>query len=142
MDEPRLKSAVWVQAYLRRAQAAGAFGTVARKGDPDAGVIIIKIFKSRSEVALFVRARNESGALVWRNPLAHALGESPLKSVFKDDTPIGEISGDASQDNVCHENDFCEERLVDEWIDKERAIDPDIWVVEIDDRQGRHFLSE
>ena len=31
---------------------------------------------------------------------------------------------------------------LDKYIDRAIQIDPDLWVVEIDDRQGRHFLTE
>ena len=35
-----------------------------------------------------------------------------------------------------------EEPDLDRYIEKAARIDPDIWVVEIDDRDGRHFLTE
>ena len=41
----RLKSEIWVKAYLRRCTVNGASGVVARHGDDDAGAIFIKIVR-------------------------------------------------------------------------------------------------
>ena len=35
-----------------------------------------------------------------------------------------------------------EERGVDESIARQRSFDPDIWVIEVEDRWGRHLLGE
>ncbi|MDK3020224.1 DUF1491 family protein [Pseudodonghicola flavimaris] len=35
-----------------------------------------------------------------------------------------------------------EERDVDEAIARQRGFDPDLWVIEVEDRQGRHLLDE
>lgn len=34
------------------------------------------------------------------------------------------------------------EQDVDAALSKQRAFDPDLWVVEVEDRQGRHLLDE
>ena len=34
------------------------------------------------------------------------------------------------------------EREVDEAIGRQRSFDPDLWVLEVEDRQGRHLLHE
>ena len=35
-----------------------------------------------------------------------------------------------------------DEADLDEWITRQSKYDPDIWVVEIEDAEGRHFLTE
>lgn len=35
-----------------------------------------------------------------------------------------------------------EEAKADKFVKRQMEFDPDVWVVEIDDRKGRHFLQE
>lgn len=107
MSEPRLKSEIRVAAQLRRAHAAGAFAVVARRGDPDAGSIAVKVYLGKRQARLYVQARDEDGNPVWREPF------------------------DGAADEV----------QIDAYLDKERRFDSDLWVVEIEDRDGRGFLD-
>ena len=107
MIEPRLKTEIRVTAHMRRAQGEGAFATVARKGDPDAGAVAVKVYLGAGAARLFVQSRDLDGAAIWREP-------------FEDDP---------------------DEARIDAWLKKETSIDPDMWIVEIEDRQGRAFLD-
>ena len=49
----RLKSEIWVRAYLRRCQAEGVPGVVARRGDEAAGAIFICVDKLDGTVILY-----------------------------------------------------------------------------------------
>ena len=39
----RLKSSIWVAAYLRRCQTEGIFGAVRRRGSEEAGAVFVKV---------------------------------------------------------------------------------------------------
>ena len=107
MDSPRLKSEIRVAAQLRRAHAAGAFAVVARRGDPDAGAVAVKVYLGAGRARLFVQARDEDGNPIWRQPFDEAADEAQI----------------------------------DAYLDQERRFDSDLWIVEIEDREGRAFLD-
>ncbi len=109
-DEPRVKTEIRVSAQLRIAQAAGAFATIVRRGDPDAGAVAVKLYQGPGAVKLFIQSRDLNGAKIWREP----------------------FEGNAAPDL---------ETKIDQWLAKETKIDPDLWIVEIEDREGRAFLD-
>lgn len=103
-----LSTDVWVGALIRRAELAGAFAMVVRKGDPRAGAVLVKVLgRKEGTVRLYASAIRGDGETVWMQPVA-AQAEPDL----------------------------------DAYVERSRRVDPDLWVVEIDDAEGRHFLTE
>ena len=49
----RLKSALWVAAYLRRCQVEGAFAVVRRRGAEEAGAVFVRICRLDGTSDLF-----------------------------------------------------------------------------------------
>jgi hypothetical protein len=64
MTEPRVKAGLWVSMALRLGQSDGRFGTVIRKGDPDAGGVLVVLRRDR-EVSVLSQARSAEGELMW-----------------------------------------------------------------------------
>src|SRR5262249_22246297 len=52
----RLKSAIWVAAYVRRCNVEGAFAAVRRRGAEEAGAIFVKLNRLDGSAALFAPA--------------------------------------------------------------------------------------
>ncbi len=52
----RLKSGIWVMAYIRRLQAEGIPAAVLKRGDEDAGAIFIKIATLDGKATMFAPA--------------------------------------------------------------------------------------
>lgn len=64
-EPPRLKSRLLVQALIRRAEVAGLAALVVRKGDEDAGGIMLVVDRFVAGNRLYDRVRDGAGALVW-----------------------------------------------------------------------------
>ncbi|MGE3142567.1 MAG: DUF1491 family protein [Hyphomonadaceae bacterium] len=107
---PELRTEIWAQALIRRAQSAGAFAAVARKGDKDAGAVLVKVATLDGRARLYAPARDGAGERIWLDLSAGPLG--------------------------------VEEQAVDAYAQKRGASDPDLWIIEIEDRAGRTFLTE
>jgi len=105
---PRLKAGIFSRALMRRSEVAGASAYVARKGNEEAGAVIIKISRLDGTCLVLNQVRAGDGELVWARPLG----------------------------------DWTEEAKAQAWFDRQVKFDPDLWIVEIEDRQGRVFVDE
>jgi hypothetical protein len=109
----RLKSAIWVAAYLRRCQTAGVFGAVRRRGAEEAGAVFVKVATLDGNAMLYMPAP---------------------QTVYDDSRPIERFFMPASNEPV-------PETSVEERLAREIKFDPDAWIVETEDKAGRHFLD-
>src|ERR1700724_1302184 len=109
----RLKSSIWVAAYLRRCQTEGIFGAVRRRGAEEAGAVFVKVALLDGSAMLYAPAP---------------------QTVYEDSRPVERLFVPTSPQPVPQPS--VEERLA-----KEIRFDPDTWIVETEDRAGRHFLD-
>jgi len=65
MSEPRLKSGIWVKAQLRLCDQASLPCVVARRGDVDAGQVLIKVNRLKNGCELLARRYSATGERVW-----------------------------------------------------------------------------
>lgn len=110
----RLKSAIWVAAYVRRSNNEGSFAVVRRRGAEEAGAIFVKIAKLDGTAALFGPA-----------PQSAFDDARPAEHLFTSFFPQG----------------FVPEADVESKISREQKFDPDLWLIEVEDRAGRNFLD-
>ena len=88
---------------------------------------------SLNDIPAFVVVRGDSTAgavIVKQNPL-----DGSAKA-FQRSVDI--FSGDRIWVTLCDGTD----REVEEMIARQRSFDPDLWVIEVEDRDGRHLLDE
>lgn len=109
----RLKSSIWVAAYLRRCHGAGIFGAVRRRGAEEAGAVFVKVATLDGNAMLYTPAP---------------------QAVYDDSRPIERVFMPASPQPV-------PEQSVEARLAKEIRFDPDAWIIETEDRAGRHFLD-
>lgn len=68
--EPRVKTRIWVAAYLRTRAAQGAFGAVVRKGDETSGTVLVRINMLDGRSRIFSASYSLDGARIWSPALA------------------------------------------------------------------------
>jgi hypothetical protein len=79
MIEPRLKAGLWVQAALRLADIAGRPGVVLRRGDLDAGGIVV-VLRDRDRLTVLSQVRAGEGEAACMR----ATGEAPVDQAAAD----------------------------------------------------------
>jgi len=110
----RVKSGIWVAAYVRRAHIEGAFAAIRRRGAEEAGAVFIKVARLDGTAELF--------------------GPAP-QSAFDEARP-------ADRAFVrCLKVQPAPEAEVEAYLAREVKFDPDVWIIEIEDRAGRNFLD-
>jgi hypothetical protein len=109
----RIKSEIWVRAYLRRCQAEGVPVVIVRRGDEDAGAIFICIDRLDGTVLLY-------------GPAPTGLVESETDRLWVN----------------CFGARPASTKEADNYLARQREFDPDLWIIEIEDRAGRHFLGD
>lgn len=103
MSEARLPSGLWVRAVLRAWLAAGRFGAVLHRGDPDAGGIAAVLDAGGAGARIVTLTRDLDGRPAWLPALDGRLAEAAEVRTY---------------------------------IDRARARDPDLWVVEFEGTGG------
>jgi hypothetical protein len=105
---PRLKAGIFVRALIRRAEVEGASAFIVRKGNEEAGAIILRLSRLDGTALVLNQVRKGDGNLVWARPL----------------------------------NDWGPENMATDWCARQVRFDPDLWIIEIEDRAGRAFVDE
>ena len=108
----RLRSDFWVSAYLRRCDVEGVAAVLRRRGAAEAGAVYVKHDRLDGSAALYGPApQSEAGDGVERRFLR------------------------------LHKDEALETPDAEARLKREIAFDPDIWIVEVEDRAGRIFLD-
>jgi len=110
----RLKSGIWVAAYLRRCQVEGVDAVLRRRGAEEAGAIFIKVNRLDGTADLYGPA-----------PQSHFDDARPSERAF---APAMKVQPAPDAD-------------VEASLARQLRFDPDLWIVEVEDRAGRHFLD-
>ena len=111
----RLKSGIWVAAYVRRCHVEGAYAAIVKRGAEEAGAVFI-----------IINRLDGTGTLYGPAPQAVFDEAQPIDRIFtivlgrQGPVPLADIQAR---------------------LQRETGFDPDIWIVESEDKAGRHFLD-
>ncbi len=108
----RLRADFWVSAYLRRCALEGAVAVLRRRGAAEAGAIFVKVDRLDGAAALF-------------GPAPQSEARDGVDRVFA----------------RLHADPWIDPAEAESKIARQIKFDPDLWIVETEDRQGRCFLD-
>lgn len=108
---PRLKTELWVQAFLRRCEVNGQFGAVVNRGASEAG-------------ALYIVINHLDGGHDLLSPAPGAAYDEAGERRFIKDFPAP-----VSWQEIATR------------MEKRRRSDPDLWLIEVEDRTGLAGLA-
>jgi hypothetical protein len=86
----RVKPGLWIQAQLRRCNSDAIPAVVSRRGDPDAGSILLKIAR-RDGVSVYAQASGRDGEAGWvrgAGPIAEADADAYIARQAKRDPDL------------------------------------------------------
>ncbi len=108
----RVTSNLWVSALIKRAQSAGAFATIINKGASEAGAIFVCVNDMQGKVSVF-------GPAPQSQYDSQSVSERDFECILNAGSDIE----------------------ADDRLSREKSFDPDIWIVEIEDRESRSFIE-
>jgi hypothetical protein len=109
----RLRADIFVSAYIRRCEVENVVAMLRKRGAAEAGAIFVKVDRLDGTAALY--------------------GPAPQ-------TETAELGVDRLWTRM-HEADFVPVPDVEARLVKEQRFDPDLWIIETEDRAGRCFLD-
>ena len=110
----RLKSGIWVAAYVRRCQVEGASAVLLRRGAEEAGAVFIKVSRLDGTAEVF--------------------GPAP-QSAFDEARPTDRAFV------RCLKMQPAPDAEAESYLARQIKFDPDVWIIEVEDRAGRNFLD-
>lgn len=107
-----LRTDIWVRGHLRRCFAQGLTGAVAHKGNPEAGAVYVRVWLSAQAAKLYAPAPG----------------------------PAYDDSGSRRWTRV-RDGEALTGSEAEAYVAKQLRFDPDLWIVDIDDRDGTGLLD-
>ena len=107
-----LKAEIWVKAHLRRCFSAGLTAVIVNKGAPEAGAVYVQVTISAQQVRVFSPAPGPTYDDEGARNWIEPLGPAPVSP-----------------------------QEASEYFSRQKSFDPDIWIIDIDDRNGTGLLE-